>query len=60
MNLKLILQEVNNCISAGHHEMFLTYCTEDTIWDFVGARTLNGIDEVRQYMDEAYKETAEI
>lgn len=56
MNLKLILQEANNCITAGDHEKFLTYCTEDTIWNFVGDRILNGIDEVRQYMAEAYKE----
>lgn len=56
MNLKLILQKANACITAGDHEGFLEFCTKDTRWTFVGDRTLNGIDEVRAYMAEAYKE----
>lgn len=56
MNLKLILQEANACIAVGDHEGFLKFCTKDTRWTFVGDRTLNGIDEVRAYMSEAYKE----
>lgn len=56
MNLKLILQKANACITAGDHEGFLNFCTPDTHWTFVGDRTLKGIDEVRAYMSEAYKE----
>ncbi|AZA58203.1 MULTISPECIES: nuclear transport factor 2 family protein [Chryseobacterium] len=55
MNLKLILQKANACISAGDQEGFLNFCTSDTSWTFVGDRTLKGIDEVRAYMSEAYK-----
>ncbi|MFC4163393.1 nuclear transport factor 2 family protein [Epilithonimonas zeae] len=56
MNLKSILEEANKCITAGDYEKFLTYCTEDTLWKFVGDRTLKGINEVRKYMAEAYKQ----
>lgn len=56
MNLKLILQKANACITAGDHEGFLDFCTPDTHWTFVGDCTLKGIDEVRAYMSEAYKE----
>ncbi len=55
MNLKLILQKANACISAGDQEGFLNFCTSDTSWTFVGDHTLKGIDEVRAYMSEAYK-----
>ncbi|MEC5173981.1 nuclear transport factor 2 family protein [Chryseobacterium nepalense] len=56
MNLKSILKEANACIAAGDHEGFLKFCTKDTYWTFIGDRTLKGIDEVRAYMHEAYKE----
>jgi len=56
MNLKPILQKANACIAAGDYEGFLDFCTPDTNWIFVGDRTLKGIDEVRAYISEAYKE----
>lgn len=54
MNLKEILNEANACIASGNYDQFLTYCTTDTHWTFVGEASLTGIDEVRDYMKEAY------
>lgn len=54
MNLKQILKEANACIASGNYDQFLTYCTIDTRWTFVGETFLIGIDEVRDYMIEAY------
>ncbi|AYZ35155.1 nuclear transport factor 2 family protein [Chryseobacterium indologenes] len=56
MNLKEILNEANACISTGNYDQFLTYCTIDTHWTFIGEASLTGIDEVRDYMKEAYIE----
>lgn len=56
MSLKEILKEANALIAAGDYERFLTYCTAETLWKFVGDTTLVGIDEVRAYMLEAYIE----
>lgn len=55
MDHKSILLEANKAITAGDHEKFLSYCTADTRWIFVGDQTLKGIDEVRKYISEAYK-----
>lgn len=51
---KSILLKGNAAISAGNHEGFLELCTEDTVWEFVGERTLMGKKEVRAYMAETY------
>lgn len=56
MNLKEILNEANACIATGNYEEFLTYCTIDTHWTFVGETTLTGLDEIMDYMKEAYIE----
>ncbi|WP_034753165.1 nuclear transport factor 2 family protein [Chryseobacterium daeguense] len=56
MSHKTTLLEANAAITAGDHEKFLSYCTENTYWVFVGDRTLTGIEEVRKYMAEAYQE----
>lgn len=53
---KSILLKGNAAISAGDHEGFLALCTEDTLWEFVGDRTLKGKDAVRAYMAETYLE----
>ena len=53
---KRILQKANDAISKGDHEGFLSYCTEDTEWTFVGEQTLRGKEAVRQWMATAYKE----
>lgn len=54
MNLKQILNEANACIASGNYDQFLTYCTTDTHWTFVGEESLTEIDEIRDYMEEAY------
>lgn len=53
---KQILQKANEEIIKGNNEGFLQYCTNDTIWTFVGDQTLNGKEAVRQYMATAYIE----
>ena len=53
---KAILQKANAAISQGDYEGFLSHCTEDTEWEFVGEQTLRGKNAVRQYMAETYKE----
>ena len=53
---KAILEIANAAITAGDHERFLSFCTDDTEWIFIGDKTLRGKDAVRQYMAAAYKE----
>lgn len=53
---KEILLEGNAAISRGDFEGFLVHCTEETVWNFLGDKTLRGKDEVRRWMTEAYKE----
>lgn len=53
---KKILEKANAAITEGDHEKFLSFCTDDTEWVFVGDKTLRGKDAVRQYMTTAYKE----
>jgi ketosteroid isomerase-like protein len=55
-NIKAILEEANAAITEGDNEKFLSFCTEDTEWTFVGDKTLQGKDAVRQYMEKAYLE----
>lgn len=43
--------------SKGNYEEFLTYCTEDTKWIYVGDRTIQGKDKVREYLATAYEES---
>lgn len=53
---KEILLKGNAAIAEGNHEEFLSLCTDDTLWTFVGERTLKGKQAVREYMAEAYIE----
>ena len=53
---KAILQKANAAIIKGDNEGFLSYCTEDTEWVFIGDKTLRGKDAVRHYMATAYAE----
>jgi len=53
---KVILKKANAAIMEGDHERFLSFCTDDTEWVFIGDKTLRGKDAVRQYMTMAYKE----
>lgn len=57
MTNKEILEKANQAFSKGDYEEFLTYCTEDTKWTYVGDRTLAGKDQVREYLAAAYEES---
>ena len=53
---KAILEETNAAIAQGNYEGFLSFCTDDTEWTFVGDRTLKGKAAVRQWMATEYME----
>ena len=53
---KAILEEANAAVARGDYEGFLSFCTDDTEWTFVGDRTLKGKEAVRQYIAKAYIE----
>lgn len=53
---KAILEKANAAVTEGDHEGFLSYCTDDTKWVFVGDRTLQGKEAVRQWMATTYLE----
>jgi ketosteroid isomerase-like protein len=41
-------------IAEGDYEGFLSFCTDDTEWIFVGDKILNGKEAVRQWMATEY------
>jgi len=53
---KEVLMEANEAIARGDFEGFLVHCTEGTVWNFLGDRTLRGKEAVRRWMAETYKE----
>ena len=53
---KATLEAGNAAIAAGNNEGFLSLCSEDTEWVFVGDKTLRGKDAVRQWMAAEYVE----
>lgn len=53
---KAILEKANAAVTEGDNEGFLSFCTDDTEWTFVGDKTLRGKEAVRQYMATAYVE----
>ena len=53
---KAVLEHANAAVAAGDYEGFLSYCTDDVEWTFVGERTLNGKEAVRRYMTATYLE----
>lgn len=53
---KAILEEANAAIAQGNYEGFLSFCTDDMEWTFVGDKTLNGKEAVRQWMAMTYIE----
>lgn len=55
-NNKAILEKANAAITEGDNEGFLSYCTEDTEWIFVGDKVLKGKDAVRKWMAATYLE----
>lgn len=58
MNLdnKAVLLKANACVSEGDNEGFLSFCTEDLYYEFVGDKTLQGKEAVRAYMKAEYVE----
>ena len=56
MDNKAILEKANEAIRKGDQEGFLSFCTDDTVWTFVGDKTLRGKEAVRQWMATAYRE----
>lgn len=56
MSNKEILQEANKAVERGDNEGFLSFCTEDVTWSFIGDQTLTGKDAVRSYMKAVYQE----
>jgi len=56
LNNKEILEKANSAVTNGDNEGFLSFCTEDTEWTFVGEQILRGKEAVRQYMKKAYVE----
>ncbi|WP_228456971.1 nuclear transport factor 2 family protein [Chryseobacterium sp. LAM-KRS1] len=59
MDNKTVLEKANLAIAKGDYEGFLSYCTDDTQWTFVGEQVLKGKEEVRKYMAVAYTEPPE-
>jgi uncharacterized protein (TIGR02246 family) len=55
-NNKAILEKANAAVTEGDNEGFLSYCTEDLVWTFVGDKVLQGKEAVRQYMAARYVE----
>lgn len=53
---KAILEKANAAITQGDNEGFLSFCTDDTVWTFVGDKTLRGKEAVRQWMAVTYIE----
>lgn len=51
-----VLERANAAITQGDYEGFLSFCTEDTQWCFLGEQTLDGKDAVRQWMARTYQE----
>jgi len=57
MSNKAILEKANAAVTAGDNEEFLSFCTDDTKWTFIGDQTLQGKEAVRQYMPKTYIES---
>ena len=57
---KATLLTGNAAIAAGNHEGFLSLCTDDTVWTFVGDQVLQGKAAVRQYMATTYLEPPQV
>jgi uncharacterized protein len=51
---KSILLEGNAAIANGNNERFLSLCSDNTEWTFVGDKVLKGKEAVRQWMAKEY------
>lgn len=50
------LERANAAIVKGDYEGFLSFCTDDTEWTFVGDTILRGKGDVRRWMADTYTE----
>jgi uncharacterized protein len=57
---KAILIKGNAAIAEGNYEGFLSLCTDNTEWTFIGDRTLKGKEAVRQWMATTYLEPPKV
>ncbi|MBD1919369.1 MULTISPECIES: nuclear transport factor 2 family protein [Cyanophyceae] len=55
-NNKATLEAANAAIAQGNYEEFLSFCTGNMQWTFVGDKTLQGKESVRQRMAATYIE----
>ena len=55
---KAILKQANAAISKGNIEAFLSACTDDTVWEYIGDKTLVGKQAVREYLKQAYTDSS--
>jgi ketosteroid isomerase-like protein len=53
---KAILLKANAFVTDGDNEGFLSFCTDDIEWTFIGDKTLRGKAAVRAYMEAVYIE----
>jgi len=53
---KATLLKANALVTEGNNEGFLSFCTDDVVWEFVGDQTLRGKEAVREYMKATYIE----
>lgn len=53
---KAILEEANAAVAEGDYEKFLSFCDENTEWNFIGDKILRGKAAVRQWMTAEYIE----
>lgn len=53
---KALLKKGNAAIAEGDYEEFLSLCSDDTEWTFVGETILKGKEAVRQWMMTTYVE----
>lgn len=50
-NNKAILEKANPLIAKGDNEGFLAFCTDDTVWTYVGGETLRGKEAVPRFLN---------
>ncbi|VTR95106.1 Uncharacterized protein OS=Fibrella aestuarina BUZ 2 GN=FAES_3406 PE=4 SV=1: SnoaL_2 [Gemmata massiliana] len=60
MNNKTVLEQANAAVTKGDYDGFLAFCTDDTLWTFVGDRVLKGKEAVCQWMTESYTSPPEV
>lgn len=51
------LEKANKAFCNGDYEELLTYCTEDTKWTYIGDCTLDGKENVHEFLLSAYADT---